>query len=39
MSIEPVAAARDAFRAHEWAAALELFRQAEGSTELAPEDL
>jgi class 3 adenylate cyclase len=38
-AIDILAAGREKFRAHEWAAALELFRQAEGSTELAPEDL
>jgi class 3 adenylate cyclase len=37
--IEPLAAAREKFRANDWNAALDLYRQADGSAELAPEDL
>jgi class 3 adenylate cyclase len=35
---DPLAAAREAFRTHDWAAALDLFKQA-GGQGLAPEDL
>jgi hypothetical protein len=36
---DPLAAARDAFRTHDWMHALDLFKQSDARDGLTPEDL